>query len=93
MTSTEVVQIVARRLPGLAKTIGVHRFDVIEDKVYTDESNLWHVHVRPDVHIEEQGRFYDLLNRTEREIQASENVNVLIIPLQPKPATSSGNAA
>jgi len=93
MKATDVAKIVAERLAALAKVLDVRRFEVVDEKIYEDDDNVWHVPVRPDVSVEERGKYYDELNKAEREIEQDKHVNVLIIPLQPKPGAASGNAA
>ena len=76
--------LVLKYLEKHSKDLESVKFDVVKPRVYEDDSHLWHIPIRPKKMIEGRGRYYDILNTIERDIEVEKQLNVMLVPVKPE---------
>ena len=81
------------KLSEKRELLGNYQFHVVQDGVFQDEGDLWHVVISPNRRIERRGQVYDVLNDVEEEIEAEHSINVMIVPVKPEQENSASIGA
>ena len=83
VTEQEVIEAVRKHIKD--KHPGGSILEVVPEDIW-QEQDWWHVSIRPDVQPAKRFEYYEALAEVEIELQKTENLTVLLVPLVPEDA-------